>query len=471
MLSQNLIMTVKQIFDEIAGEPSTNKKMEILGKYKDNEILKRVLYLANSKRIKFYIKQIPEHESETNQPKTLEWVLDSLQYIYNRVYTGHEAIKWLQTLFADITPDDGYILERIIEKDCKIGMGDTQINKVFPKLIEETPYMGAKPFTEELAKEIVRTGFAKSQIKMDGRYANSIIRAGEVDLESREGEPTLLPGAKFLNELSTFKDCVLNGELTIDDIPRYESNGIIASLVSIGKKLQTGVNIDKEIAKFEKEHMPYQQALDSIRYTVWDEITVDEYFEKQSKRHYYYRFLDLQAYLEETKPTMVSLVETRLVSTYEEALEHFQDALSKGFEGTILKSHNGTWKDGRPNWQVKMKLEITVDLKVVGFNWGTGKNSNVISSLNASSTDGSVNTKPTGMNEAMMRYVTDNQIKLIGTIVEVECSGLSKDSDGNYSLLHPRFKSFRDDKKNPDSLGSIMEIEAMAKGLNLTLKE
>jgi hypothetical protein len=45
---------IKAIFDEIAAESSTNKKMEILGKYKDNELLKRVLYLANSKRIKFY---------------------------------------------------------------------------------------------------------------------------------------------------------------------------------------------------------------------------------------------------------------------------------------------------------------------------------------------------------------------------------------------------------------------------------
>jgi len=44
---------IKEIFDEIAAEGGSNKKMEILGKYKDNELLKKVLYLANSKRVKF----------------------------------------------------------------------------------------------------------------------------------------------------------------------------------------------------------------------------------------------------------------------------------------------------------------------------------------------------------------------------------------------------------------------------------
>ncbi len=46
-------MRIKEIFDEIANESSTNQKMVILSNHKDNELLKDVLYLANSKRIKF----------------------------------------------------------------------------------------------------------------------------------------------------------------------------------------------------------------------------------------------------------------------------------------------------------------------------------------------------------------------------------------------------------------------------------
>ena len=44
-------MKIKEIFDEIAAEGGTNAKVAILTKYVDNELLKRVLYLANSKRV------------------------------------------------------------------------------------------------------------------------------------------------------------------------------------------------------------------------------------------------------------------------------------------------------------------------------------------------------------------------------------------------------------------------------------
>lgn len=108
---------------------------------------------------------------------------------------------------------------------------------------------------------------------------------------------------------------------------------------------------------------------------------------------------------------------------------------------------------------------MDVDLKIVGFNLGTGKNANVVSSVTAESSDGLVRTRPTGMNEKLMQFITDNQDKLLGTVVEVKCSGLSSDSAGNYALLHPVFKTLRDDKDTCDSLQSIKEIENMAKGL------
>ncbi len=460
------MMNIKQIFDEIANESSTNKKMEILAKYKGNDQLKRVLYLANSKRVKFYIKQIPSY-TKAMLTHDLNDALDALSQLSERTLTGNAAVTHLAAVLSLCDADDAYIIERIIEKDCKIGMGTSNMNKVFPKLIEDTPYMGAKSFSEDLARKIFKDGPAYSQIKMDGRYCNAIIRSGDVDLESRQGEATILTGAKFLEELSRVNDCVLNGELTMNNISRYESNGIIASLISIGKKRADGEDVTKEIAKFEEKHMGYQKALDKIVFTIWDRITVDEYFDVKSSVPYNVRFdavVELVTYVQEPF-TNLALVETVKVDTYEEAIEHFQDALSRGEEGTILKSYKGTWKDGKPNWQVKMKLEMDVDLKIVGFNYGTGKNSNVISSVNAESSDGKVFTRPTGINEETMQYITDNQDKLLGTILEVKCCGLSSDSDGNYSLLHPVFKILRDDKNTCDSLASIKGIEAMAKGL------
>ena len=235
--------TIKAIFDEISSEPGSNKKMEILASYKANSLLERVLYLANSKRIKFYIKQIPAYTT-TGKNIPLKDVIEKLTELSKRKVSGNDAVVFLAHLLGSVTKEDAYIIERIIEKDCKLGMGTTNINKIFKGLIENTPYMGAKAFKKSLIEDIFKDpknkGYAYSQVKMDGRYLNAIIRGGDAELESRGGEPTIVDGAHFLKELSKFDDCVLNGELTMDGVSRYDSNGIIASLISISGKKKAG---------------------------------------------------------------------------------------------------------------------------------------------------------------------------------------------------------------------------------------
>jgi len=459
---------IKRIFDEIATEPGSNRKMEILESYKDTELLKEVLYKAKSKRVKFYLKQIPEYTKlEGAVPASLEWGVNALSDISDRGVTGHDAIKLLVEILESVTPDDAYIIERIIEKDCKINLGTSNINKVFPKLIEKTGYLGAKSYSDKLVKNILKSNPINfSQEKMDGRYVNVIIRSGEVEMCSRQGEPTILGGTKFLSELETLDDCVLNGELTMDSpdgsiMDRYSSNGIIASLIDINKKREdrTPEQTQKKIDAFEKKHMKFQEALDLIRLTAWDILTVDEYYDVKSATPYNIRFNNLKEILESKNLTMVSLIESREITTMEEVIGHFEEILSKNGEGTILKSFDGKWRDGKFPSQVKLKKEIELDLKIVGFNYGTGKNSEVISSFNCESEDGLLKTSPTGMKEDVMIDVTERQSELLNTVVAVKCSGLSQDSEGNYSLLHPVYKGLRIGEKDiANSLEECIEI-------------
>ena len=452
-------MTIKQIFDEIAAESGTNEKMNILSKYKDNELLVRVLYLANSKRVKFYLKQIPEYNS-TGVPfyvDILENAVESLTTLSSRETTGNAAIAHLKNVLEHLTVDDVYIIERIIEKDCKIGMGTRNINKVIPDLIEKTGYMGCKPYSRKAIDKLLANGTCYSQEKMDGRFVNIVIQGGEVLNESRQGEPTLLDNPAFLSELAQLKDCVINAELTMDGIERYESNGIVASLISIATKKAAGKDITKEIKKLETKHMPYKKALEAIRVTAWDILTLDEYFTRKCTRPYYERLYDLTVTLRAYD--MLSVVETKKVNTVEEVMEHFEEVVGRNGEGTVVKSIDGVWADKKPNYQIKVKKEINLDLEIIGFNYGTGKNLHLISSLNVKSSDGKLLTSPTGINEDDMVYITDHQQELIGKIVEVKCSGISQDSEGNYSALHPVFKYIRDDKDVANSLGECIEID------------
>jgi len=449
-------MTIKQIFDEIAAESGTNEKMNILSKYKDNELLVRVLYLANSKRVKFYIKQIPEYKRLETHTHPLLGALIALDLLSERKVTGHEAIQHLKEILMCCEPDDAYIIERIIEKDCKIGMGTRNINKIIPNLIEKTGYMGCKSYSKKLITKLLAKGECYSQEKMDGRFVNIIIQGGEVLNESRQGEPTLLDNPAFMSELTQLKDCVINAELTMEGLKRYESNGIVTSLISIANKQAKGVDVTKNIKNLEARHLPYREALDLIRVTAWDIITLDEYFTRKCGREYHERLADLNETLDGYKT--LSVVETRKVSTIEEVMLHFEEVLKRNGEGTVVKSKDGVWADTKPSYQIKVKKEINLDLRITGFNYGTGKNSQLISSVNVESEEGLLKTSPTGLSEDEMVYVTANQNILLNTILEIKCSGVSQDSDGNYSVLHPVYKMLRNDKDVANTLKECIEI-------------
>lgn len=467
---------IKEILDEIANEPGSNAKMDILRKYADNELLKKVMYNALSGRVKFYLKAIPDYNTDSTSMGRigLGEAIDSLSKLSNRELTGHSAVNYVSNLLESLTPEAAYVLVRVIDKDLKIGMGRSNINKVIPKLIERTPYMGAKSYSESLVKAIFKNGqSAYSQIKMDGRYANAIINNGEVELVSRQGETTFIGNAQLIRELSMYPDCVLNGELTMDNEPdRLIANGIITSIIDIEEKRseRPPKETAKKIAAFEAKHGSFQESLDHIRFTVWDMVTLNEYFNEKSERPYSNRMKVLETEYDyaEVASTQINIVESKKVENFTEAMEHFQDALSRGLEGTVLKGSAGTWKHGKPNWQVKMKLEMNLDLKIVGFQYGSKgtKNENVISTLLTESSDGLLKTNPAGMKEDMMDYVTNNQESLLGTIVEIRCCGLSKNSKGEWSTLHPSVVQLRDDKDTCDSLQSAKEIEEMSKTLS-----
>jgi len=252
------------------------------------------------------------------------------------------------------------------------------------------------------------------------------------------------------------------------NMDRYTSNGIIASLISYGKKEFDGKNVKKEADKFVEKHgITIQTALDNIRYTVWDCIGIDEYYSGNSSTPYRERLDFVEKTIKEYKPTMVSLVKSEEIKTYDEAIAFFKTMLKSGEEGAILKAKDGKWKDGHVKWQCKMKLEMDLDLAIVDFNYGNAgtKNEGIISSLTVQTSDGLLETRPAGISEFDMDFITKNKDSLMGTIVTVKCSGLSNDREGNHALLHPVFKCFRDDKNTADSLDRVKAIQNMILGL------
>ena len=80
------------------------------------------------------------------------------------------------------------------------------------------------------------------------------------------------------------------------------------------------------------------------------------------------------------------------------------------------------------------------------------------------SNDGLLKGQCSGFTDAELEYIANNQDKLLGTIITVIGTVLSKPNGSDtYALLHPRFKEFRTDKTEADDINRIIEISKMIK--------
>jgi transcriptional regulator with XRE-family HTH domain len=469
---------VYDIIEQLRNESSLNGKRAILRENKDNEEFKEVLRYAYDPRLTYGIKKIPKYVPSWESEYSISEALEMLQPLIHREKTGNEAIEYLTALLSSLEEKDAKVIEQVIAKDFKAGFGVSLINKeMAPFKIYEVPYMGAISFNEKKARKIFEEHeFAFSEVKMDGRYINIRVQNKEnedieVFLESRGGKPNPLMGAleedaKQLREKTGF-DFVLNGELMFFGAKnRYESNGIISSFVSIAQKHYDGKDISKEAKKFHEEYgFSLEEAKKHIKVVVWDMITVEEFENKRSDVPRKERIEKLEKFIEHTEDFL--MVEYKKIYSYEEAMQHFHEMLRRGEEGTILKGSEGIWEDKKPNYQIKMKLEMNLDLRIVGFNKGTPgtKYEEYITSINVESEDGLLRTSPGGIKEKDMKYITEHQEELLGKLVEIKCSGLSQNSEGEWSCLHPAFLKIRDDKEKGDTLESCLMIQEMALGL------
>ena len=96
-------MNIRKILEEIAAESGSNMKIEILKKHKDNALLERVLYMTYSKRVKFYIKQIPEYSFDPKfDHPSLEDAMNSLEKLSSRYFLESGAVNQLRSSFKEV---------------------------------------------------------------------------------------------------------------------------------------------------------------------------------------------------------------------------------------------------------------------------------------------------------------------------------------------------------------------------------
>ncbi len=425
---------ILQLLETIAQSPKKTDKERLLREATCPE-LERVFKAAYDPNLNYYIKKVPS--VPVGVLNFTNWLL--LDQLANRVVTGNAALEALTAELASLNLESQELLTRIIKRDLRCGINDSTINKVFPKLIPTYPYMRCNLLTKVDTSSWDWENGNISQIKMDGMFCNISVYQDEIVLQSRQG--TVLPQEELQALVNYVSDnCEVgyqyHGELIVLDesqnvLPREIGNGIMNS-VAKGGTLPEGY---------------------FVRFVVWDVVELDVINGlKKCETPYIKRVRSLY----NLPPSQYfKVVETKRVFSLEHAYQHYQDALSRGCEGTVLKNRNMLWKNGTSKDQLKLKLEVDVDLEIIGFTEGKGKFANTFGSVMMQTRDGLLRTDVSGISDDMRLHIHLNRDKLLGTIATVRGNDVTKSEPA--SLYLPRIVELREDKSVADSLQEVIE--------------
>ncbi|HYI53490.1 MAG TPA: ATP-dependent DNA ligase [Microlunatus sp.] len=165
-------------------------------------------------------------------------------------------------------------------------------------------------------------------------------------------------------------------------------------------------------------------------------------------------------------------VERTTVATVDELTDVFDSAVARGFEGVVVKQPAAGYSAGRrqASW-VKVKPRHTLDLLVIGVEWGYGRRAGWLSNIHLAARD-AVTGEPVmlgktfkGMTDELLRWQTEHFAAIATTrdqhtvhvqpttVVEIACDGLQKSTryPGGVALRFARVLRYRPDKKAADA--------------------
>jgi hypothetical protein len=436
---------IHNIISELNLENGSNHKVKILKKYFDNEDLKKILKLTYD-RVDYTFGITMKNISFTNKSIELDLSdgIDLLENLSKRLFTGNAAKEQVENVLSRLSDDDADVFIKIINRDLRIAIGKTQINKVFKNLITKPAYMRCDVYSPKTAKNIPLPSVI--QLKADGTYREFNVLNGVVTARSRSGENSEFP--IIFDEMKNYKDGIYTGELILrDSKTRQIGNGLINS-----------------------SNPPH----DSIIAQLWDWVPHEEYEKARAKDKknpctllYKERFKILTETVKESNN--VELIESHEVNTIAEALKYVCDWMNMGFEGGVLKAWDMPFKDGTSNKQLKIKLKIDAEVRITGFTEGSGKNADYFGAITFETDDKQIKGKVgvSSMTEDLRDWFHTHRTEVTGKIMTVQFNDITEGRNSDhYAFSHPRFIEIRDDRDDTDTLDRVFKLKEMAMNLS-----
>jgi DNA ligase-1 len=379
----------------------------------------------------FGVRQVPETEGLTGRlnPWPKFWAM--LEGLRTRSLTGHNARTAIEFMSEQFDSEEwNGLCRRVIIKDLRCGISEKTLNKVLGKTEWRIPVFTCQLATDSNDHQSKMTGKKRIECKLDGVRVLAVVTTPATTLYSRNGKVfTNFPQvAEAINsiarKLSIQMPFVLDGEI-------------------VGESFQALMKQAQRKSDVKTEGMVYH---------VFDAVPLHD-FERGYWNAQQYKRINL---LEDNRSRFETTDCVRIMPGVEVDLDtaeghdimrrFAEDAVAQGFEGIMIKDVDAPYECRRSSFWMKWKPVITVDLNIVGFEEGTGRNEGRLGAIICEGIDNDRSIRVnvgSGLSDANRDEYWSARDKLFGRVIEVAADAVTQNQDGTYSLRFPRFVRFR----------------------------
>lgn len=432
-------MKPHEIILKLEQTPGRLDKIDILtSSIKENTQFYVGLLLAYDYKQVFNVDKIPTldstvsydlsdlYETEGNQDNHTAF-MSLARMLQTRSLTGNKAKDAISSFMNKCSSDEwNYWYRRILKKDLGCGINIASINKAIEKagglsLVPTFEIQLATPSDDHIHKMINKN--VRVEYKYDGVRVLTFVSDTGIKQISRNGKEfnNFTPVVDYISTLNLGGEYVLDGEIISDSFA----------------KLMTQTNRKKDVNTFD------------CKYVIFDIIPLSDFTAEKCSLTLRERLKILEEKIKPYENEYVSTVTgSEFILTNEKLLDPYMEtALSLKYEGIMVKDMESTYEFKRTDSWLKIKPWIDMDLEIIGFEIGTGKNSARLGNLickglyNNEMIEVSVGS---GFSEVQREEIWSARDQLIGQIVEIRADCVSENAKTKEkSLRFPRFIRFR----------------------------
>ena len=394
-------------------------------------------YQAYNPYYTFHIKQVDEVSGHRDRPNAWPKFWALLESLRTRAVTGNNARLAIIDCAREFDDDEwNLVCRRVLIKDLRCGISEKTLNKVLGKTDWKIPVFSCQLAQDSTDQPKKLTGIKRLEAKLDGVRVLAVVQGMNVSLFSRNGK-----------EFHNFPEIARAIQLNRSVFQRNLGSG--------GRFVLDGEVVGESFQKLMKQAQRKSDVETSeMVYNIFDIIPLDDFQRGYWNAQQYKRFdiLDQAKGIINEENTVIQIV-TGLEVDLDTAEGHdimaryAEDCVAKGFEGIMIKSVDAPYVCKRSDYWMKWKPTITVDLNIVGFEEGTGRNLGRLGAIICEGVDNGRNIRVnvgSGLSDSNRDEYWTARDDLLGHLVEVQADAVTQNQDGTYSLRFPRFLRFRD---------------------------